>query len=74
MSNLLKEEQTNLQQLTRAMQDAPQEEQQGATEVPRYIKGESEASKQLYEFVSLVEMCIRDSCSSSRMRLSNTSV
>ena len=37
-----------------AMQDAPQEEQQGATEVPRYIKGESEASKQLYEFVSLV--------------------
>lgn len=36
-----------------AMQDAPQEEQQGA-EVPRYIKGESEASKQLYEFVSLV--------------------
>ena len=36
------------------MQDAPQEEQQGATEVPRYIKGESEASKQLYEFVSLV--------------------
>lgn len=37
-----------------AMQDAPQEQQQGATEVPRYIKGESEASKQLYEFVSLV--------------------
>mgnify|MGYP002726524160 CR=1 FL=1 len=37
-----------------AMQDAPQEEQQGATEVPRYIKGESEASKQLYEFVPLV--------------------
>lgn len=36
-----------------ARQDAPQEEQQGA-EVPRYIKGESEASKQLYEFVSLV--------------------
>ena len=40
-------------QRAESVQDAPEEEQQG-TKVPRYIKGESEASKQLYEFVSLV--------------------